>query len=324
LTRSLPLLACALFLVVAAPAAAQSANPRAEAEALFREGRRAAGAGDFAAACARFAESQRLDPSTGTLLNLGDCEEHRGHLSAARNYFQTALTQLGASDPRSPRARERLTAIEARMPRLAIVLPPSAPTGTAVVRDGVPVPSATLGDETPVDPGEHVIVTSAPGHLDRSQTVVLLEGQGRRVVAETGAATEREPADAEPRPLAPEAPSPIAAHGASGRRTGGWIAGGAGLAGLALAAVSGAVLLDEKGTVSRHCPRPDACDGEGAAAASANKVWLPVNAAAWIVGAAGVGAGAFLILTSGPDAPRTAIAVAPCEGGARLEARTAF
>jgi hypothetical protein len=55
----------------------------AAAEALFREGRDAAKHGDLETACADFAESQRLDPAPGTLLNLAECEEKLGRVASA-------------------------------------------------------------------------------------------------------------------------------------------------------------------------------------------------------------------------------------------------
>ncbi|NOU28880.1 MAG: hypothetical protein HOO96_13330, partial [Polyangiaceae bacterium] len=66
-----PLFALALVLI-AAPAF------RDDAETLFREGRKALEAGDYAVACAKFAESQRIEPAPGTLLNLAGCEERSG------------------------------------------------------------------------------------------------------------------------------------------------------------------------------------------------------------------------------------------------------
>ena len=68
------MLALAAGPFAAGDARAQPADPSAAAESLFREGRREAVAGHHAEACDKFRASERLDPSTGTLLNLGDCD----------------------------------------------------------------------------------------------------------------------------------------------------------------------------------------------------------------------------------------------------------
>src|SRR5687767_9143297 len=72
-------LACVAFAGVpvvasAAPASAQT-HDAAAATQLFQEGRDLLKQGKHAAACAKLAESQRLDARVGTLLNLADCEE---------------------------------------------------------------------------------------------------------------------------------------------------------------------------------------------------------------------------------------------------------
>jgi hypothetical protein len=61
---------------------ADRANDSATAEALFAAGREAIRRGDYQAACPMFAESNRLDPAVGTVLNLAICEEHLGQLAS--------------------------------------------------------------------------------------------------------------------------------------------------------------------------------------------------------------------------------------------------
>jgi hypothetical protein len=315
----------------------QPLDARALADALFRDGRKAAVAGDYEAACAKFAESQAIDASTGTLLNLGDCEEHQRHMVAARNYFQTALAQLGASDPRRARAYERLAALEARLPRLTIRRPDAgAEAGTVVTLDGTPVPQADFGVENPVDPGEHAVVVVAPWHHERRESIVLAEGQSREVIAAPG---DEEPKRAAPPPrpatvvvsvqagAAPASPTPPPSPRSSPMRTAGWIAGSIGVAGFALAGVSGLALLEDKKTLADpgHCDAQKRCDSAGLDAASNAKTWLVVNASSWVIGIAGVAAGAYLVLAgSSRMAPQVRIALMPLPGGAQVAAQGHF
>src|SRR5258705_3259626 len=63
----------------------------AGAEALFRQGRQLLSEGKTAAACEKFAASQRMDPSSGTLLNLADCHAGEGKTASAWAGFLTAV-----------------------------------------------------------------------------------------------------------------------------------------------------------------------------------------------------------------------------------------
>src|SRR5688572_10857098 len=78
-----------LALCVLAPRA-HADEGRAAAEALFREGRRLLGAGQVDAACEKLAQSQKLDPSGGTLMNLADCHERQGKTASAWSGFVEA------------------------------------------------------------------------------------------------------------------------------------------------------------------------------------------------------------------------------------------
>ena len=54
-------------------------------------------AGDYTAACPLLERSHSLDPSSGTLLNLGDCQEHLGRTASAWRAF-TEARALASSD----------------------------------------------------------------------------------------------------------------------------------------------------------------------------------------------------------------------------------
>ena len=88
---------------------------------LFEEGRAAARAGNYAEACARFEQSNQLDPADGTELNLGDCHEHLGQLAEAWRHFERAATAFErAHDDRAKFARDRAAALALKLGQVRI------------------------------------------------------------------------------------------------------------------------------------------------------------------------------------------------------------
>ncbi|MCA9628661.1 MAG: hypothetical protein KC766_13375, partial [Myxococcales bacterium] len=149
------------------------ADAAAEATALFQSARDDMKEGDYAAACPKLRESLRLKHASGTLLNLALCEERQGEIASSWAHFLEAAASMSPGDERIPIARQRAAALEARLPRLTLSLPPGAPAGTRVERDGEPVSSASFGVAIPVNPGEHrVVVTAVDG--GRTEQVVTL------------------------------------------------------------------------------------------------------------------------------------------------------
>ena len=89
-----------LFAAAAAFVALPTSAHAQDADKLFKEARRLVEAGDYAHACPMFAESERLEPAPGTLLNLADCEKNVGQLVSAQEHYRLAASGFPKNDPR--------------------------------------------------------------------------------------------------------------------------------------------------------------------------------------------------------------------------------
>ena len=290
-------------LTCGASARAESADPAA-ADALFRKGREAAERGDWAVACPKFAESQRLDPAPGTLLNLADCEEHLGQLASSYEHFKTALETMAPSDDRIPFARQHMASVEKNVPHLTLDPSPDLPAHARVMRDDVQLGSASFGIALPVDPGTHAIVVSAPGRVDRRVVVTLRPGDAQVVTLKAG---DVEAATAVP-PGAPERigtlppPDLAPAPASDPRRAIGAVVGAVGILGVGAGAVAGALVLGKKSIVNdpSHCDQVTrACDQTGTTAASDGKTLSLVSTVGFAAGGALLVTGIVVFLTGG-------------------------
>jgi hypothetical protein len=154
-------LPCALvvgWLVFPAPAQA-SPEESLRAESLFRAGKEAYQRGEFASACPRLAESQRLEPAGGTLLALALCYESWGKNATAWALFQQAEAVARAQGriDRVAIARQRAKALESGLSFVTVELAPDVPATVEVALDDLKVGAAALGTPTAVDAGEHRI-----------------------------------------------------------------------------------------------------------------------------------------------------------------------
>jgi hypothetical protein len=202
----------------AMPAAAQDSNA-AIAESLFRDGKRLSAEHKFAEACPKFAESYKLDPGLGTLLNLATCHEAEGKPASAWAEFSEASSRArreGDND-RAQLADEHVRALEPKLAHINIALAGAAPAGLVIKFDGRELSSAALGVEFPVDPGQHQVEASAPGKQSYSQTIAAPGPAGSATVtvpqlqdapaAAAGSAPVAAPAAATTASTSPPAPS---------------------------------------------------------------------------------------------------------------------
>ena len=162
----------ATLLCTAQAALAQSARTQgpagtneSAAEVLFLSGKRLMAAGSYSDACAKFAESERLDPAAGTLLNLGDCYEKNGQLASAWMTFREAATAAQRIDRPAwaEQAAARAQLLEPRLPTLTVEIDAiAAPAGTEVSLNGLPVARAAWGLPVPIDPPSARVEVQSP------------------------------------------------------------------------------------------------------------------------------------------------------------------
>lgn len=149
----------------------------ARADALFEEGRALMASGDHAAACPKLEESQRIRPGIGTLFNLADCHEKTGQLVLAYREFTEVAerTKVALQADREKIARERLAALEAKVPVVIVTLPDDLEDAT-ILLDGTELPPSQMGVPQPLEPGEHVITATAPGDEPVEQRFTVAAG----------------------------------------------------------------------------------------------------------------------------------------------------
>lgn len=148
----------------------------AAAEALFESGHQAMADEDYDTACARFEESNRLDPAVGALLNLAVCEEKRGRLATAWQLFKRVMHDLPVGDDRYPIAQRRASDLRLRVPTLTLKLESGAPKQTKVRYLEAVLGQASFSVPLPFDPGEYTLYVSAPAREQRTYQVSLSEG----------------------------------------------------------------------------------------------------------------------------------------------------
>jgi len=287
----------ALVLTAGGRARAGGSDP-AGAEALFRAGREAMKRGDAPTACARLAESHRLEPAPGTLLNMAECEEAQGKVASAWAHLREAIDGLPANDDRLADAKKKALELEARLPRIVIRLASGAPPSSRVTRDGREVGAASFGVAIPVDPGTHTVLVAAPGRVDRRYDVVTAEGAETVLVADAGVVAT---AGASGGPLGSADPGTRERERdreeSGGSRAPGWILLGASLVGVGLGSVTGVLAIDRDGTMNDHCDAARLCDGTGVAAASEGRTFDVVSTVSFVAAGVLAGAGLYWLFT---------------------------
>jgi hypothetical protein len=147
------------------PTTSPAASKFAIADQLFAEGK-ALFDSNLLQACGKFDESLRYNAAAiGTLLNVALCDEKLGRVASAVARFSEARDRAAEQGlgEHVRAAEEHIAKLSPSVPHLTIILAERIPDTTILLDDQVVRPGAL--DNLPVDPGERIIVVSAPGRL---------------------------------------------------------------------------------------------------------------------------------------------------------------
>jgi hypothetical protein len=309
------------------------------AETSFREGKALLNSGDFVGAAAKFAESNRQDPASGTLLALALCQEKIGLTATAWGTYSAAglRARQELRTDREEVARERVTELEATLSRLVVEVPADVQVleGLLVKRDGQELPRAAWNSAVPVDPGEHTIEVVAVGKKPWKQSVRLGPQADRQSIRvpmledveldiAPDAAPVPQPVVKVPHPPAPQARVAQRSAGTNGLKIAAIASGGLGIAAIGVGIGFGlkAKSLDERSLANRHCSEATGCDDAGWPLHRDAIRAATVSTLGFATGVVALGAGVTLFILGRDRTEETAasVVVRPVSGGGQLAA----
>ena len=307
----------AVLLANARPAHAQTTptDPakRAAAQALFDAGRQLATQGQYDKACPKLLESYSLDAAMGTKFYLAECYEHIGKLASAWTYYLDVAEEAhgsGAAD-REKFANDKAASLKPRLPQLTVTLGRArGVAGLVVQRDGIVIGEGMLDTPIPVDLGSHTVTVKAPGKKPwETHVEAKKEGDALRVEipvlesveVDTGPKSGNDTPPVETPP--PESPK---------QRTAGFVLGGIGIASLAGGFAAGGIALSKRNAsnATGFCTG-NTCTTQGLALRTDAIHAATASTALVVIGAAGLGVGALLLITAPSTGPKGAGSAPP-------------
>jgi hypothetical protein len=273
----------------------------------------------YAEACPKLAESQRIAPSGGTLINLAECYEKAGQTASAWGTWKDVASRANAAGKSDVErnAITRAAALEPALAKLTIsVATDSDVPGLEVKRDGVELGHAEFGLPIPVDPGAHKIeatapkkkpftteIDVAPKQTDAHATVTLTNEE--QAVATTTTTTSP-PQTTTPGTQPTTAPSEASSGGGTLQRTLGWVGVGVGAAGLVVGGIFGLNALSKANEANNDGCKGMTCTGnnnptlaaQGVQASKDGTNAANISTACFIAGGVLAAAGIVVVLTA--------------------------
>ena len=309
--------AAAMTTLLAYPREARAEGPTAEekaqADAFFREGRALLTAGKIAEACGKLAESHRLDPAPGTLVNLALCHEKEGKTARAWAEFNEVAERPGDDKARREFATAHARDLEGKLSRLRLVVTEGGVRPTVKLDGREKTPSA-WGSALPLDPGARVVEASAPGHNTWSETVTVPPGPATVEIRVPLLVATAAPAALGPKVAEPQEPR----KGAGATRPLGFVLLAVGVVGVGVGSYFGVRTLSKKSDADALCPT-NKCAGNADVQAldDAAKSSALISTVGIGVGAAALVVGGVLVLT----APKAGVTTAMTKHGGLVGGR---
>jgi hypothetical protein len=165
---------------------------RAAARDLFKQGDELQRSGKFPEALDKFTRAEQVIHAPTNVLRIAECQAAMGRLvEAAESYRQVTRWQLSPGSPTAfqsamDQAKGELAQVEPRVPKVQVQVTPTPPQGSQpqLVIDGATVPFALVGEQIPLDPGEHRLQATAAGQASPEVTVNLKERETKTVALE--------------------------------------------------------------------------------------------------------------------------------------------
>ena len=300
-TKFVALLVAALAL---RPVAAAAETPRERAIELADEGSKLLETKNYAGAVEKFDAAFALVAVPVFALQSANALEMAGRFVEALGRFRAASEMKPEPSwskiqhDAQATARERQQRLAARTPRLIVAV--SGGPAERVELDGREATPNELAAGVLVDPGEHRVIAHA-GTKSAEQLVALTEGQTRRIelvlpsdarsVASAEKSSEKAP------PMGTGAPPASERSSSSAARTIGWVALGAGAAGVVVGGVSGLMALGKKSDLEAGCPDHNCPETLWEDNDTYDRLRI-ISTIGFVIGGIGIATGGVLIWTS--------------------------
>jgi hypothetical protein len=299
------------------PANVESSEAKARfaaAQGLFR-------AEQFAEALPIFRELADTTGSPNAGLYVGHCLQKLGKNVEAYAAFSTVVKEINENpDPRYVPTREaaikQLAVLNVRLAKI-VVSPTDVPMAAKLTLDGNPIGQKDLGSSIVVEPGNHSVEISGTGVAPMRRDVSIDGGELKTVTFSSRRADEDPLIGAPAKPAAPAPTRETSSDDGRSMRTAGLIAGGAGVAGLAVFTVAGLMLKSSVADLEAQCPN-GCTDADHLRQIDRAKTLQTTANVGLVAGLVGIGAGTTLFILGQRSRADNSVSVSVSSGGATV------